>query len=494
MFKINLKKFNTLSGIGNRELVGIDFSTNTLKLAHIKISPQKKEVVNLLSRNIGGLSDEDIPKLLLASFNELKSKSPHIMNIIPSHLVITKNIEIPSTDPEEIREIISLQAGRHTPYSREEIIVDYIDIGTFKYSYTKVLLVIVTRNVVKRQFEILDKAGIKLDKTLFAPEALAWSASRMLRLETQGLPVNVIHIDESFTDFTIIFRNKVVFIRSIPIGAQHIIDEREKYQMKFAEELKKSLESYQSEDIERMPNMLILTGATEEMGNLSNILNDILHLPVRLVSYSGNASISERALKVISEAKQLSFLNLIAPLLDWQELKVDLIPEEIKLKKSLQERGKDLVKTGIFVLAAFVLIFFILISKIYFKNAYLKNLNTRYQALSLEAQKLDKDFSKISLIRNYLSNRGYSLEVLVELYNLAPLELELNDIRFDIQGKFNIRGTAESMSTVYSFVDNMEKSKYFKAVKIKYTTNRKDGKRDVTDFEIACLLERESDR
>ena len=169
-------------------------------------------------------------------------------------------------------------------------------------------------------------------------------------------------------------------------------------------------------------------------------------------------------------------------------MKVDLVPEEVKLRMSLEDRGRDLIKTGIFIIAVFVLTFSILISKIYFKVIYLKNLNTKYETLNRQAQVLEKDFSRISLIRNYPSNRGFSLEILTELYNLVPLDLELSDIRFDEQNKFSVRGTAESMSSVFSFVDNMGKSKYFKDVKTKYTAKRKDGLRDVTDFEITSLL------
>ena len=113
-----------------------------------------------------------------------------------------------------------------------------------------------------------------------------------------------------------------------------------------------------------------------------------------------------------------------------------------------------------------------------------------YRTLNQEAEKLQRDFTKVSLVRNYLSGRGYSLEILSDMHNIAPLELEINDIRYDEQGKFNIKGTAESMSTVFSFVGNMEKSKYFKNVKTRNTSQRKEGSKDVTDFEIVSVLEK----
>jgi hypothetical protein len=271
------------------------------------------------------------------------------------------------------------------------------------------------------------------------------------------------------------------------------MSEKEKYEMRFVEELKRSLDAYQSENIEKSHNMLVLTGAIEEIKGLEATLTDNLQLPVKAIPYFRNLLISDEALKAASLAKRLSFLNVIAPLLAWEEIKVDLIPEEIKLRKSLEERGKDLIKTGIFILTVLGLICIILISKIYFKSAYLKNLYASYQTLNQEAEKLERDFTKVSLVRNYLSGRGYSLEVLSELHNIAPLELEINDIRYEKEGKFNIKGTAESMSTVFSFVDNMEKSKYFKDVKTRYTSKRKEGSKDMTDFEIVSTLEKRTE-
>ena len=218
MFAINIKKLNPLSRLGKQEIVGIDFSSNILKLGHIRIAPHKTEIVNLSYKNIKGVSEDDISKIIRASLDEQKIKIAHIINIIPSHSVITKNVEIPSRDPSEIKEIVNLQAGRHTPYSREEIIVDYIDIGTYRDNYTKVLLVIVARNVIKRQFDILDKAGLKLERALFAPEGVGRFVSNILKLETKSSPTNIVHINEDSTDFTIVFKEKVLYVRSIPIG------------------------------------------------------------------------------------------------------------------------------------------------------------------------------------------------------------------------------------------------------------------------------------
>jgi Tfp pilus assembly protein PilN len=274
------------------------------------------------------------------------------------------------------------------------------------------------------------------------------------------------------------------------MGTQHLVSEKERFLVRFTEEIKRSLEAYQSESIEKIPNMLILTGAVQDLKELEDTLNNTLHFPIKSVPYFRNLIISEEVIKATSSIRRVSFLNVIASLLAYEEMKVDLVPDEIKMRKSIEQRGRQLIKTGILVLSIFVLIFSILTSKIYFKTAYLSNLDKKYRPLEQEAKVLENDFEKINMIKQYLSSRGFSLEVLSELYNMVPLELELNDIRFDEQGKFSIKGTAESMSMIFSFVDAMKKSKYFIDVKTKYTTKRKEATRDVADFEIACLLNR----
>jgi len=484
------KMLNPFSGASGPELVGIDVGDVSLKLAHVKGSHHKPEVVNLLNRDISGLSKEEIPKIIRTYLNDLKIKNLRILNIVPTHLIITKNIEIPSVKPQEINEIIDLQAGRHTPYSREEIIIDHINIGTHKQNYTKILLVIAARSIIKRQFEILGGARMRLEKVALAPESLARCLPKILRLETKDAPISLIHIDERFSDFVVVFRDNPIFVRSIPIGALHFTEDRERNKSKFIEEILHSLEAYQSEDIEKNPNRVVLTGAIEGIKDLEPALSESLHLPINMVTYLQNLVVSEQAKRAVSEAKYSSFLNVIAPLVACSDLKVNLIPEEVKQRKALEEKGRELIKSGVYILTIFVLVFSLLVSKIHFRSLYLDRLNVEYEKLDKDAGELEYTFSRISVIKKYLASRGYSLGVLTELYKVMPVDMKLSEIKFDSGSKLSVKGTGMSMSTVFSFVDKMEKSEYFKEVKTRYTTKRKDGLMDVADFEIIALFER----
>jgi len=480
---------NVFPHIGIRDVVCVSLSGDNLKLAYAKISPTRKELVDLVSYEIQGLSDEEITKSIQSSLTSLRLSSPEVIIIIPSHATIAKNIEIPSLSEEEIREIVDLQAGRHTPYSREEIIIDYINIGAYRENYTKILLIIVTLNVIRRQIDILEKANLKVEKVYFSPELITSFCSSALKLNKEATVETIVHVDAHFTDFVTITKGGVIFVRSIPIGRQHLFSEKERYQSRFAEEVKKSLETYQAEDIGPLPEEIILTGSAQEGEELQDLLSQMLFMPVKFFHYLEHAPMASQELKKSLAAGQDSFLDVIAPLINPDRVQINLIPEEVKLRKKFEEKSKDLVTSGVYVMIILAMLCVSLISSIFFKSSYLENLSDKYEPMIEVSKRLENNFSQIRTIKRALKNRNMALDVLAELYDLIPADIQLSSIKFTLQGNFSIEGNSRTMGTVFSFIGDMEESEIFKKVESRRTTKRRVDDREIVDFEIICILE-----
>ena len=305
--------------------------------------------------------------------------------------------------------------------------------------------------------------------------------------------MGLVHVDTAFSDFSVVLKDKVIFVRNIPMGIQHLTVDKETNWPRFIDEIKESLEIYRNEDVDASPGRLILTGAIEEIKDITALFNSSLMIPSEGITFGPHFSFSEEASKVYSSGRFSSFLSAISSAFSFEEITADLTPEEYKLKRIFERRSKEIIKTGILMLSIFVMLCLFLAGKIYLKNVYLAKLNQRFEELHRRAEVLEKDFSRIKLMRRYLSLRGASVEVLGELYKVLPDEIMLQEIRFDRTGVLSFKGRAIEPNQVFSFVDELKKSMYFIEVETKYTDKKKEGDQVFTDFEIVCIFSKEEE-
>lgn len=482
-----LKLFSKKS---DQDLVGFDLGAEELRIVHVRLTQLKREVSHVVNVEVQGLSDDDIVSRIKASLTQMGLKTPRAFLTVPMNVIITRTIEIPSRDPAEIHEIVSLQASRHTPYSRSEIIIDTLNLGVVRENYTKVLLVIVPKEVVVRHLGILEKAGLRVERVFFPPEGVCAACTKILNSESSDTVHGIIHMDAHFTTFLVIQRGKILFVRGISIGAVNLFEEKEIYNDRFVDELQKSIESYVADELGPMPSQLLLTGVVAENTELDDLFNETLHIPLKHQTYFNYFSTSGAARQTVASLTRASLFNLIAPLLLFDRMRIDLVSEERKMKIELERRGRQMVKTGVLVMMLLSLVFAGFVSKLYFKKVYFARLQQRYAPVRAEAKELEQIFTKTQAVKGYLSERGDSIATFSELYDTLPADVRLTDVKYDGGDKFSVRGTSASMSSVFAFVTSMEKSEKFKSVKTKYVTARNEEGKDVADFEITSTIER----
>jgi len=458
-----------------------------LRLAAIETTlAGKKEVAYLASLSVRENSQEAVQEKFQKVLAELKIKNPRIIGLVPSHWAITRNIEIPSRDPHEIQEIVNLQAQRHTPYARSEIIVHHLDLGISKRIYTKILLIIVPRAAVKPYYDLADKFKINIEKICFIPDAIARSVIKYRVMSPKEGPVCFINVDRTASEFLIISKGLVLFVRSIPIGIQHFVSDKTIILPRFAAELKRSLESYQSEGIDENPSKVILAGGS--LDDVEPVILEGLGLPIKRW-IQGEALPMRSGARSVYANPAISFLSVVVPALLSEELKADLIPEDIKLRGVVEERNKEIVKLGILSMACLGLIATIFLSHFHFRRAAIAQTERRFEPIKAEAKALEEAHVQIQTIKAHLVTRGQSLETLSELFRLVPIDMYLTSIRYEKNGKFSIKGTTLSRSTIFALVDGMEQTTLFRHVQTKYVIGKTEKGQELAEFEIVALLE-----
>jgi Tfp pilus assembly PilM family ATPase/Tfp pilus assembly protein PilN len=471
------------------EYISVSLTDETFKIARIKASATESLLLNVVRQDVKDVPEDELLKTVQSALGTIDVRRGNAVCCLSSALTTTKNIEIPSVDPEEIKSIIDLQAGRHTPYSREEILIGYINIGVHSRNYTKILLIIVNREVIKKQLAVLNAAGLKVDRVIFAPEVKAKYYAQMLKRQPGDKPIGIIDIGKYSTDFTIESSQTVITCRNIPLGMNQLLKEGEDAKQKLVAELAQSIEFYQTEDIDVMPEAYYLTSDDAKIKELQPLLQEKLKANVKINSFLDHIKAGQPVmLKIVSEYDDESFLDVVAVMNSGNDVQVDLTPEEIKMQRSIEEQSRQIVKLGVFSIILLVLIVCFFYSKIHFRNAYLANLSEEFAVKRQYVEDLESVDRNTRIIKEYLKSRMINLDVVDELYKKIPDEIYLKSINLADDGTIRLSGVSETRSTAFAFITILENSELFKNAKMLSSDTKKERGKDVSIFEISFKL------
>jgi Tfp pilus assembly PilM family ATPase/Tfp pilus assembly protein PilN len=478
----------------DKRYLSFSLSETVIKLAQVKSSGVVEKVARISSADSSADSLGQSLKNLLNGFDRKAS----VICAIPISASTSKTIEVPSFDPQEIKSIINLQVNRHTPYSREEVLVNYVNLGPGSPNHTKVLLVIVHRNVVKDRLIVLEKTGLNPDKILFVPEGVGRLYSKGLNLKKDSQAIGLIDVTLNSVNFMVVSRGAVTFCRSIHIGTQQLLQGQDAV-VKLVEEINKSVAAYTSEETDVPISSYVLSTDHDVIKTLVPALQQGLKADVLISPYTSFIKTSSVKTRLQKDFSDDSFLDVIAPAATVSKCEVNLMPDEMIAKKTVESQSKEAIKTVVAALLILVLLGAGILSNIYFKDYFLnQNLKAQYEPQKEEVQKLQERLNKIKVVKKFLQTRMMGLDVIRELYKVTPTEIYLNSIVMDDEGALTMtgispskKGLSDSMDQINAYQKALDASPMFKDVKTS-TTTKKDNGKDVIAFEIKLKVEEPS--
>ncbi|MCK4518482.1 MAG: pilus assembly protein PilM [Candidatus Omnitrophica bacterium] len=487
---IKLGKLKIKKLMFKKSVVVVEIGNDWLKIIESSFTSKGMTItkVNLLK-----LAQIEGPTALAISkiFSDLKLNKKFVITYIPRHLITVRVLELPSVEPEEIKEIIDLQIGKQTPYSKEEIISSYKIIGSERGGYSKVILVIVRRNLIKTRLEELGNAGVNVVKFAVSSEGVYnWfrnAYQNELWFESQ---TNVVlDIDSNYSDFIIIRKGKLVFSRSILIGANHLIEEPDEWRNKFVEEIRRSIELYQNEESGHKISKIFLSGAISELKNLEGSFSSDLDVLVEVSDPLKNINIAmNRNFIEEHELNRVSLSSLFGIAIARKKLSFDLIPPGLKIQKQVEKKRKQLTVMGGLFIAVITMISFLFLTVIYNKGLHLKMLKERIASFEKGANEVEGMRAKINLIEERFNAKGTPLNMLYEIYRLTPKEVYLTSLRIEENKQVALKGLAFSMSDVYKYNTTLKTSLVFAGgAETTYAKQVKEDGVEYTKFEIICF-------
>ncbi len=438
---------------------------------------------------------EPVAAALVKVFKDLKLNKEKVIACMPRHMVTVRFLEFPATNPKDIQDMVSLQIGKQTPYSRDEIIFTYKTIATTNTGYTKVMLVIARRNLVNARIAVLQEAGIEIEKVALSSEGLAhWFCLAQDSVQADNKAVIYVDIDSGYSDFTVIRGGKLVYTRNFLIGANHLMGQEMSWQDKFCEETIHSMGLYLNEDRDVKIARLFLGGTAAHIPLSIVRLAQKVEVPIAVIEPL-HAIPLQKASRLFekNEGQLISPCPLIGIALAGSDLELDLTSSELHIKKNMEERRKQITTTGVLMLSILMALSTLFFISYFYKNHYMSELKKTIATMEKDALEVERMRTAINLVKGRLDARKSSINILQEITRLTPKEIYFTDIKIEEEKQTILQGRAAAMSNVFEFVTTLEGSPYFESVQTTYTTTKKEKDTEHARFEIICIHEKHDD-
>ncbi|MBU1122307.1 MAG: pilus assembly protein PilM [Candidatus Omnitrophica bacterium] len=340
---LNKWRFGFNRDLIRKPIVVVEIGNDWLKIVEndFFLSGRSITKINLIKLN---QIKDSVSVSLAKIFAELKLDKSSVITYLSRYLVTIRVLEFPSTNPQEINDMVNLQVGKQTPYSKEEIISAHKILSeNSKEGCSKVMLVIARRKLISDRMEALTAAGLDVERIGVSSQGIYnWVKTAIVsESKIDSAPTVLVDIDSNFSDFLVISKNELVFTRNILIGANHLIEEIPRWREKFLSELQYSMDLYQSEDSGNPVSRLFFSGAAKGIEGLDGLVSSKLNIPVEVIDPVKNLRLSKDCdILGQDQYKFVSISSLIGTAINHKDFSFDLTPVEWRLKKMMENKRK----------------------------------------------------------------------------------------------------------------------------------------------------------
>ena len=407
--------------------------------------------------------------------------------ILPRQAISAPTLELPSTNPGEIAEMVRLQLGQLTPHAPEEVMHAHLPLDVTSEGYTRVLLLIVKREVVAQAINLSMAAGLSVSAVMTSSEAATrWVAAHLQDPAVPDERIGVLDLDTGLSEFLVVTHGRCEFTRAVPIGWARLQEDAEKWGSKLVEEVLTSVDLYRHGEHEAQPpelSRLVLLGPEAMTGPLVDRLG-LMKMPVQQVDPMAGLPVASPtpADAPVSITALLGAGETPAPPL------ANFAPTELTVHHALQERGRDLAWLGILLVAAMSLLSVLFIEKMIIATRFLDRVTREVAAVSSAATEVEKAKMRIRVSQQRMGRELSALRILDRLYRVVPDDITLTGIQFDAGKDLNVKGYSANMSHIFEFASSLGRLPIFGAVKTKSVAKRRFGNQELIDFELICQL------
>jgi type IV pilus assembly protein PilM len=270
------KGVRMFGGSKQKQLVGLDIGSSSIKAVELKASRQGYELVSyglepLAQDTVVDGAIMDAPQVAATISNIFEKqgiKTKNVATAVSGHSVITKRVALPLMSEDELYDRIQSEAAQHIPFDIADVSLSYQHLDSLD-SQMDVLLVAVKKDKILNHTNVLAQAG----KTPVVVDIDALALQNCFEVNYDPEPsqtVALLNIGASMMNINIVRGGIPVFPRDVSVGGNQYTDA-----------LQKELDlSY--EDAEKLKTGEQVAGVSDEhCATILRSVSDILILEIQ---------------------------------------------------------------------------------------------------------------------------------------------------------------------------------------------------------------------
>jgi Tfp pilus assembly PilM family ATPase/Tfp pilus assembly protein PilN len=432
--------------------------------------------------------DASVARGIADAFARLKMPRMPVVACLPRQMVNVRMLELPSTAPAEIADMVDLQVGKQTPYSKDEIVSDYRVVTSRRSGYSRVALAIVQRSVLAQRYHVLEEAGLDVGAMSVSSEGvLAW-----FRAAVPGDGVAaVLDVDSFYADLSVVGDGELLFTRSILVGANQLFADPARWREKLAEEVRQSFQIFEGE----MPGVraakLVVTGAGVRVDGLAEHLGRQLGLPAGAVdSLACLAQTPSQPDRPEGESRAVSMTALAGIALAPDALQLNLVPDSVRLRKGLELKARSLAWLGILIMAALLSASLLANLRVFLLRERLREVGEQARRSAPAAEQVLNMGRMVEMVEERRDPRAAAVSLLQDVGGRIPQNVLLDSLDMSLEkSQVALGGTAAQRRDISQLIKNLEGSPLLENVHEGGSTTM-DSKTRKYRFQIVCALQK----
>lgn len=430
-------------------------------------------------------SDSEIPNVLAGLFRKGRFGSAPVIGVIARPEINTRLLELPSTDPAEIDDMVDLQAARLTPYSKDEILSGYRVLGrTRSETYTKLMLAIVQRSAARDRFHHFESSGNSVDRVTVSTEGLLQWALATLPDAGGKQGVAVLDIDARSSELAIFQNGLLQHTKSVRNGAEQLGDAEALRAL--VTDVAQSLEVYRGESGSEAPARLVVTGAA--VSGCLDVLKESLSLPVEQVDAVTAVKLGKEVPQGAVAALGTSLASLVGVATCPDVLALDLVPDIVQMRRELKQRSSSVQTIASLLLLCLTVGSLYAFLALAFRFDKARALRTELASTAATVHEIEQRVQVMRGVRERMDLTFSPINVLNDLHPRVQENVYIESFSLDeTAGAVKLVGTCGERKDIQTFISSLEASPLLQSVK-------DNGRREMNadkryQFNILCQLE-----